>query len=73
MQDIAQQQQAGEEGEHRRPAKPPQSSWGKLGHDVRFGTIVGFLDVLGLNEVEVIQQANPGHAKNDMAPAHNDI
>ena len=68
-----QQHDTGEKGEHGGPAEPPQGARGELCHHIGLARIIGFLDVFGLYEVEVVQQSNPGHAENNMGVAEEYI
>ena len=55
-----------QEGEHGAPAEPPQCARRQFGHGVRFSARLGFLEILGLNKVEVVQHADPDDAGQHM-------
>ena len=60
------QVRTGQEGEHGTPAEPPQRAWRQFGHGVRLGAGFGFLEVLCLDEVKVVQHADPDDAGQHM-------
>ena len=65
----AEHDETGEEGEHGTPAEPPERARDQLGERVRTRVSVRLFEVLGLNEVEVIKQSDPGDTEKEVAPA----
>ena len=51
-----QKNQSSDEGEHRRPAKPPQGTRSQLGESVYPSTGLRLLEIFRLHEIKVIQQ-----------------
>src|SRR5208283_5563627 len=61
--------EAHQHGQHRGPAKPPQSARHKAGEDFAFGGRIKLFHERDVNEVKEIQQAQPGDATDEMQPA----
>ena len=70
---VVQQHQAGQEGIHRTPAKPPKCPWSQLFHGIRFRVGLSFLEVFCLYKVEVIQHAYPDNAHYYVRPPKNKL
>src|SRR5208282_116493 len=60
--------QAHQHGDHRCPTKPPERARHEARQDLAFGRRVERLHEWDTNEVEEIEQANPGNACDEVNP-----